>query len=221
MESGLVLFDGVPGSGKTTTSRQVSEAIAASGVECSWALEESGDHPFFGPAVRSRHREPDYGDQCIKQWRRAVEQTEGKVWVLEACALQSTVRFMFEEDWDRSSIEKYWAQFVEVVTAVPVRFVYFRHRDVERFIRSHTVSVRADVWEKISGHVVGTKMGSRLTDEGVNEVPIEFWVRYGHLCDDLVDRFDLPVLNVDVGAGWDLATTKILEWLATRPVAEP
>lgn len=217
MDSGLLLFDGVPGSGKTTTSRQVSETIKASAGRCGWALEEGKDHPFFGPGVRRRHREDDYDDRCLERWRLAVEQAAGQVWVLEGCALQSTVRYMFEQDWERERIDRYWERCIEVLAAVPVRLVYFRHRDVETFIRSHTLKVRADVWEKISTHVVGTRVGARLIEQSVEDVPVDFWVRYSHLCDDLVDRFSHPVLNLDVADGWDLAAAQVEAWLDEMP----
>lgn len=212
----LILFEGVPGSGKTTTSCALVEALAVDGHSFHWALEEDPDHPFFGVNVRSLHREPQYDQLCLRRWRAVVDDCEHRSWVLEGCALQSTVRFMFEHRWDMSNIERYWRRFGQIVEEAGVALVYFRHDDVDAFIRGHTQIIRSSVWEKISDHVRATPRGAELAQAGL-DVPFEFWTRYANLCDRLVDEATFPVLNLGVEDGWSDALPSVRRWLQTLP----
>jgi hypothetical protein len=208
----LVMFDGVPGSGKTTTSRAIADRLQAAGEDCGWAREEDPWHPFFGREVRRQHDRVDYGDICLQRWKKVTESCASQTWARDGCALQSTVRFMFEQARTATAIESYWQRFNETVDAAEPRLVYFHHRDVEQFLRTHTVRVRSDVWHNICAHVVGTPIGRLLEGEEV-DTPIEFWVRYASLCDHLVGHSAIPVLNVDIEHGWASAEPLTLNWL--------
>lgn len=209
----LVLFEGLPGSGKTTTSRQVAASYRAEGLTCRWALEEDDLHPAFGRDVRRQHRRPDYDDICIRRWQYLVERACEGPWLLEGCAFQSTVRFMFEQAWSLDRIEAYWRRFEAVVAAVGAVHVHLVHPDPESFLRSHTMAVRAPVWSKIAQHVERTPAGRALAHEGVDEPSVEFWVRYHGLCCGLLAASSLPVLTLDTHDGWDQAADRVVQWL--------
>jgi hypothetical protein len=209
----VVLVEGLPGSGKTTTSRQIAAAYRHRGESCAWILEEAKDHPLFGADVRSRHRQPDYDAVCLAQWARLQDPSDGpQRLVLDGCALQSTVRFMFEQNWPMSRIETYWRRFQYCVAPIPVAFVYLQDPDPESFIRDHVTQVRSDVWQKIVRHVEQTPMGRVLIDGGF-DASVEFWVRYRQVCDALVAQTELPLLVLDISAEWDDVTPRIMAWL--------
>ena len=214
----LVLVEGIPGSGKTTTSEALADAYEARGLDCGWAVEESADHPFFGREVRRRHREDDYDDLCIDRWRAVVDASRSRTWILDGCALQNTVRFMFEQCWDHARILDYWQRFEEVVEPTGVRIVHLRQDRPEAFVRDHTMVVREAVWAKIERHVRSTPVGQEIAREH-DDVHVEFWVRYARLSRDLVDRSSLPVLVLDVGDGWSATVDDATNWLFpdTRP----
>src|SRR5437660_1105300 len=76
----VVLFEGLPGSGKTTTSNQLAAVYLQRGTPCVWVREETKDHPFFGPEIRRLHRRADYDEICLAQWRRLVGSRDQGRW---------------------------------------------------------------------------------------------------------------------------------------------
>jgi hypothetical protein len=108
---------------------------------------------------------------------------------------------MFEQEVAEREIHAYWDTFVAIVRPVDPLLVHLRPGDVRSFIREHTTTVRSDVWDKVSTHVLGTLAGRRLTATGI-DAPVEFWVRYNELCERLIDSCDLPKVELDVGSGW-------------------
>jgi hypothetical protein len=193
----VVLFEGVPGSGKSTTSRRVYERYSASGLSCHWALEESKDHPFFGAAVRARHRETEFAEICLRQWSAVVDASRGDVWLLDGCAFQSTVRFMFEQCTDLDEILRYWSRAEQILSEAGTMLVYLEQRDPAGYMRDHTLAARGATWtSKIVAHVESTPRGREQTLRGVDGI-IEFWMQYRALCDQLVERSRLPLLRLD------------------------
>jgi len=122
-------------------------------------------------------------------------------WVLDGVAFQSTVRFMFEQEMPEREIDAYWDDFVTTVRPAGPLLVHLLPGDVKVFIREHTQAVRSDVWDKITTHVLSTPVGRRLSASG-SDAPVDFWVQYSELCERLLDRSDLPKLELDVASGW-------------------
>ena len=205
----------MPGSGKTTSSRALAERYRDAGSEVGWALEEDREHPFFGQEFRRSHRSPGFPDRCLDAWRQVTSACAEHPWVLEGVTFQSTVRFMFEQDVPEREIDAYWDDFLTIVRAVDPLLVYLRPGDLRSFISEHTTTVRSDVWDKISKHVMSTPAGRRLNARGI-DAPVEFWVRYSERCEQLIDRCDLAKLVLDVGPGW----AGVDESIALRAVAD-
>lgn len=197
----LVLFEGVPGSGKTTASEALAERYRDAGLEVGWALEEDREHPFFGPQFWRSHRSPGFPDRCLEAWRRAVSACEKHPWVLEGVAFQSTVRFMYEQEAPEREIAQYWDDFVATIRPVDPLLVHLLPSDVESFVQGHTKAVRIDVWDKISAHVLQTPVGRRLDASGL-DAPVAFWGHYSELCERLISGSDLPLLVLNVESGW-------------------
>jgi hypothetical protein len=209
----VVLLEGLPGSGKTTTSQQIAAVYQQRGESCVWLLEEAKDHALFDADVRRQHRRADYDDICLARWGRLLDRSDGpQRLVLDGCALQSTVRFMFEQNWPMSRIESYWHRFERRLAPIAVAFVYLRHQDPASFIRGHTRQVRANVWAKIAAHVEQTPAGRALASKGF-DAPVEFWVRYAQVCDDLVAQTRLPLLQLDISGGWENVVPDTMTWL--------
>jgi hypothetical protein len=210
----LVLVEGLPGSGKTTTAQQLVGEYRRRGMPCVWEREEARDHPYFGVDVRRRHRRPDYDEICLAQWAQLIESPELSHWVLEGCAMQSTVRFMFEQNWSPDRVESYWRRFERTIAPAGVALIYLTHPRPDTFIREHTMQVRGDDWHKIAAHVDQTPAGQRLAAAGL-DAPVDFWVQYRELCNSLLARTELPLLRIDIGTGWHHVTSGITTWLDT------
>jgi hypothetical protein len=217
-----VLVEGLPGTGKTTTSEQIVAACVERGESCAVMYELAEDHPLFGRNVRARHEQTDYDEICLQRWASLIDCVgDQRRLVFDGCAMQSTVRFMFEQNWPASRIALYWQRFEQSVRRVPVALVYLAHARPTTFVREQMVATRADVWPMIARHVEHTPVGRKLSQAGF-DAPIEFWVQYRRLCDTLVAHTTLPTLTLDITAGWLDAAPRVMGWLEhidSRPTA--
>jgi hypothetical protein len=208
----IVLFEGLPGSGKTTTSQELAAVYLRRGTPCVWVREEAKDHPLFGPAVRRLHRQTDYDEICLARWRGLVDSPDQPPLILDGCAMQSTVRFMFEQNWALDRIESYWQRFEQSTRGLRVALVYFTHPRPDAFIRDHTMHVRGNSWPKIARHVEQTPAGRGLVEAGY-DAPVEFWVRYRQMCAALLARTSLPMLKLAASNGWRHLRVRCVSWL--------
>ena len=208
--SGVVLVEGLPGSGKSTVSLRVSERLSAAGFSCRWVLEESKSHPFFGPTIRAQRRRGDFTDVCLKQWSLVVQESGGAVVVLDGCAFQSTVRYLFEQCVAIEAIRSYWQNAEAILTQTGARFVYLTQPDPRSFMYAQTLPRRGAAWvSKLVSYVESTPKGREARHVGVAGM-VEFWMQYRDVCNDLVERSALPVLEIDTSA---------LKWAAVEDEA--
>gem|GEM_PF-6669220 len=81
--------------------------------------------------MRDSHRSPDFAQTCLEAWREVIAACAENPWILEGVAFQSTVRFMFEQNWPESEIAAYWEQFTRIVASVDTLLVHLHPQDVE------------------------------------------------------------------------------------------
>lgn len=215
---GLLLLEGLPGSGKSTLSQRVSERLTEDDVPCRWVLEESRSHPFFGPAVRAGHRESGYVAACLAGWSAAVACSRETLWILDGCALQSTVRFLYAQDAPPTVIRDYWAEFETIVGVGGTGLVYLVQSDPRRFLIEQTMVARGESWvTKLVDYVEATPLARRSSLRGVDGM-VEFWLRYGELCDELVHNSALRILEVEGRPEeWPTVEDRIVDWARRTP----
>lgn len=188
-----MLVEGLPGSGKTTTAERACARLRARGIDAQWVREEARDHPVLPVTIRGRNRSPDFPELCLDAWASFVRRMGDATWVLDGCAMQSTVRFMFEQALPEDEIVRYWQWFESIVLPVGAVLVYLRHDDPERRLREHTIPERGRDWyDRVWRHMAYTPGGRRFRHQGVDGF-VAFWLRYGELCDRLVASSRLPV----------------------------
>jgi hypothetical protein len=212
--SGVVLFEGLPGSGKSTVSSEVSKRLSEAGLSCRWAQEESRTHPFFGPNIRAQHRQRDFTDVCLKQWSTVAQQSQEAVLVLDGCAFQSSVRYLFEQCVSAETIRSYWKAAETTLAQAAARFVYLMQADPRSFMYERTLPLRGVQWvSKLVAYVESTPKGREARLVGVDGM-VEFWMRYRDVCDDLVERSVLSVLKIDTSAiEWAAAEDEATAWI--------
>jgi adenylate kinase family enzyme len=72
----LLLIEGVPGSGKTTTAKETCRHLSSIGIRANWYLEESVKHPVHPRSITKLRDAPDFMESCLKQWGLFVDQMQ-------------------------------------------------------------------------------------------------------------------------------------------------
>ena len=214
----LLLIEGVPGSGKTTTAREVCQLLGSIGIKANWYWEEAADHPVHPRSLTRRRDDPDFADNCLKQWNLFAGQAlQGdELHIMEGSAFQSTVRFMMENEMD--GIEHYFSEFVSVVKPLSPALVYLRPNDIVKNSR-YICKRRGEDWvTKVSEYETHTPFSIRRNLSGVEGMHA-FWEEYAGLCDSLLPLWTLPshTIGFDPG-GWQHHLSEVWKFLKAHDV---
>jgi hypothetical protein len=218
IETRLVLVEGIPGSGKTSTAEWIAGWLEGRGIAADWSREERHDHPVIDRPTLRTSREPGYADRCIARWRdfaSAVRRSrKPQVHVLEGCFFQSTVRPMLEHEHPLSETHHYTTETVRAIATLSPRFVYLRAPDARQFLEAHVVSRKGvDIVSKIAAYTETTACARKHDWVGLPGM-IEFYARYREVCDALLADTALPTLEIDTSNGdWDRVRQRIASWL--------
>ena len=128
--SKLILIEGLPGSGKTTSASHLGTCLQQQDMACRWYLEEDDPHPIACGELRLM----DLLRELPPLWTDFAEQAskENDITVIESRLWQNTVLFMFMDDYPLDEIvevhQRVWKELGRLTPAL----IYLYQEDVER-----------------------------------------------------------------------------------------
>ncbi len=211
----LVLFEGIPGSGKSSSAHAVQRQLAAQGTPHRWWYEGEKGHPLYTfDDWKSMDRM--IGDVCsgdvarvgrvvqetLHQWRGlAVRLAAGEEVLLFDGMLYGHLGWtMFAGDVPPETIAAYVATAEAEVARVGACLVYFRPDDVRAAIMRITAR-RGEAWGKNFEQRVGRfPYCLHRGMEGFDGL-VGFWQDFRTLTDELFDQSALTKLRITNDAG--------------------
>lgn len=217
MDCRLILVEGVPASGKTTTSKWICQRLQARGGSARWCDELDRAHPVIDREAMRHCREPGYAQRCIDRWSRfaesLLESKQGCVWILEACLFQNTVRFLLEHEHAEGESERYADATGATLARLKPQLVYLTQPRTREFLERNFVTRKGqDIVTKIAAYTETTACARSRGWHGLSGT-IEFYAYYRSVCDRLVPRLGMPVLEVDTSISWGAVRRSLTEWL--------
>jgi thymidylate kinase len=143
IETQLILIEGFPGSGKTTTTRSLGETLRQRGVACRWFLEEDQPHPIDCTDFATH----GLADQMIPLWTRFAEQAlqEPVITLIESRLWQNTALFMYMSNCTVDEIVDLNIQQAQALAPLSPVLIYLDQPDTDAAMR-RLVANRGEGW---------------------------------------------------------------------------
>jgi thymidylate kinase len=231
----LIFIEGLPGSGKSTTARNLTAWLVRAGVAAHCCLEVEPDHPLnvggdlhpagmtLGTELFGRYTVEAYVAESLQRWQRfvALAQKEQATSVVESYPYQNAVRVLLQMDTSPDRIKQYVAEVEEIVEPLAPVLIYLERTDSLEAIQA-TSRQRGEAWtsyaiELITGCPYARRRGL------VGESGVMALVRaYEMLVRDLLMRSRLPRLTLtDCMGRWPECYQQIGDFLRLGLGLEP
>ena len=225
MASPKVLFiDGLPGSGKSTTAKDVGHDFPGSRVY----LESAPHHPLLvgspddmGAAfanIHETHSVESFATAALDRLDAFLKTAEhGAPYVFESHPIQSTVRVLLQLDASESAIKEFWFNLQDRLSSVNPRLLYLRESDPRQALLE-IIRKRGPAWETyiVEAFNQFPWMKSRGLSgiEGVGEL----FAQYSAAIDRLLATWRFPFLALPARpASYQERRMTLVGWLVANP----
>lgn len=222
----LILIEGIPGSGKTSTASWLAERLRARGLRVAWVREEAADHPVIGRDTRRTGKHPGYGERCAARWRafatKEIQRADRELIILEGVLFQSTVRFMLEYRRAQDEPTRYFDTTEEILRPLNPWLLYYSHPEPRLYLE-HEIDARksAPYVDKIA-HYTETTPFARQGGWRGRRALVEFYSHYESVCRTLVARSHLPRLDLDASRSqWEATRRHLSAWIEVNGFDPP
>jgi hypothetical protein len=197
----VVLIEGLPGSGKTSLAAWLCASAEAQGISATWIPELQRDHPVIDRSTMRTARDPGYVDRCIERWHAFSKSVQAllspRLFIVEGCLFQSTVRFLVEYERSAQEIEAYLPAVERCLAPVGACLVYLTQTDPTAFLQHELVRRKGEeIVSKIGAYSATTPYSVARGLEGHSAL-VSLYDSYRQVCDRLVRGSGLPALEVD------------------------
>ena len=129
LKTKLILVEGLPGAGKSTTTEHLGIVLLRHGIECRWYLEDDDPHPIACLDFEIKA----LPQKMIPLWSSFTKQTtqESCVTVMESRLWQNTALFMYMSEWEADDILRFSKQVWQVLAPLSPILVYLDQDDTE------------------------------------------------------------------------------------------
>jgi len=206
----LICFEGIPGSGKSTTSQRLWLHLLRNGRDARWVYEHDTTHPIWKFEEQREIVESGtldvsvLDDVLIGRWRQLAEclAGTGPTTVMESALFQTPIGFLLTLDVARPTILEHLLKVEKTIARLRPALIYIRNADVAKTLRAICDERRSDQFEPaLIERLARTPYGRahRVSDFlGLTG----FYERVVEIADELFDRFEIPRLAVDPAVGW-------------------
>jgi thymidylate kinase len=228
----LILIEGLPGAGKSTTAQFLDRRLARQGIAARWWYEEESGHPVYLfrdlPSLRrvlddlAAGRRERVVAGALRQWRCFVAEAgrSDRVVVLDGCLLGYLTWTLFHFDAPEPEIVAYVAHVAEIIRPLDPCVVVLRQPDVAGAMARLCARRGEAMAQRYVDRVEQSPYGARRGLRGFDGL-VSFWEDYRRVSDVARARLDLSTSVIDDADGdWPARHAAILAFLGLPPADE-
>jgi hypothetical protein len=143
LDTKLILIEGLPGSGKSTSTVHLGTTLQQRGIACRWFQEDDDPHPIACLDFEIK----DLPQKMIPLWAIFTKHATQSptVTIIECRLWQNTALFMYMSEVDVEEILKFSQQIWRVLAPLAPVLVYLDHDHIENTLRQ-LYTTRGEKW---------------------------------------------------------------------------
>jgi hypothetical protein len=224
MDIHIVLVEGFPGCGKSTTAQWLARLFRAGGHRAEWFYEEQRPHPLSREAPGTDSSWPEYFSGRLRRWRDLADRamSSDTVKILESAWLQVPLFLMLRQDLPRDVIRDFIRKTVNAMAGASPVLIYLSQPEPELGMR-RLFGQRGMAWAL--SHAARSDASNFCRNRHVSGIDglLHYWREHHGVSEAIVRESAMPTLALDPREGdWHQRRAAIARFLGlTSYVEEP
>ena len=220
MDTRIVLVEGFPGCGKSTTAQWLAHQCRAAGYRAEWFYEEQRPHPLSRETPGTDSSWPEYFSERLRRWWALADKamSSDSVNILESAWLQVPLFLTLRQDLDRGVIQTFIRKTVEAMRGANPMLIYLSQPDPEGGMKS-LFERRGMAWAL--SHATRSDASPFCRNRDISSIDglLYYWREHSAVSEEIVRESGMPTLVLDPSEGdWhDRRAAPSLTSLASAP----
>lgn len=219
----LIIVEGLPGLGKSTTAQHIAIALEKRAIPCRWYYEADRENPvsgFYEPQFYGTP--PEFVAAQESRWQAFVDDCRNRdhYTILESSLFQETIFGLLQYNVPQPEIRGFVHDIVRIIAPLQPIVVYLYH-DRPAVAISHVCETRGpsvqDVYVERNDESPFAQRRDLFGFLGL----ARFWAEYKTIADCLYEELRFRKLRLDVTHGHsDEHETRLFDFLGLPPISE-
>lgn len=224
MDTRLILVEGCPGSGKSSTAQFLCRQLQQAGHACRWYYEDEVPHPVAVARGVARPRDfKAFGTDVLRRWRDFAGLTgkSDEIVILESHFFQDVITPLRRANVKRERISKLILRMAKFCEPLKPVLLYLHQPDYAATMRRLVEERGPHVEEEYIRNVAQSRYGQRHKLKGFDGL-VDGWLDVRGMMEQMMGELSLPMLSIDNSGGdWPAYYQQIGEFLSLPIEAGP
>ena len=195
----LILIEGLPGSGKSTTAQWLHHSFRKSGLASRWFYELSEHHPLTLPSDEGKSSGSHLLSASVDMWKRFIrfEMNEYDAVIIDSGFFQKNILHMMNVNIGAKIIQNYASQVEALLSDCDTHFIYLDDGDAQMHMRRVFQARGKRFQNALTEWTNNTDYSTSKGYIGV-EGCLKYWADYKDLCDRIYEKSQFRKIEIGV-----------------------